>query len=119
MRPLLLLLLLASATLMAACATTKNGANWWVADFTTRDKNYRPFTLDRIRIGMTRQALLSAIDLPHSIQAATQDSETLEFEKWQAIQGPDYVEERLLVLIRGGRVAEFHVVKDTVKTNPW
>jgi len=40
---------------------------------------------------MSRDALLKAMDPPLNIQVQLKHSETIEFEKWRAVPGPDYV----------------------------
>lgn len=93
---------------LAACAPA--GANWLVADFNKSGKNYAPFPLQRIRIGQSENELVRVLGKDFRVVEASSDGTTLEWERWESVPGPDYVVERLLVRVVGGRAAQWRVI---------
>lgn len=108
------------STLLISCVTMSNGANWMLADFSAYDKNYSDFDLSVITIGAPES---SAYDLfpPYKpkVVAATKTSKILQYEKWRAIAGPDYLEQKLFIKIENGEISEYRLVNDVAVTNPW
>ena len=102
-----------------SCVTMNNGANWFYADFSTYEKNYNDFDTSKINIGMTESELKKIFPFESNVVEATKDYKIIQFEKWRAVPGPDYIEQKLLLKIMDGVVIEFKLVNDVAVTNPW
>jgi len=102
-----------------SCVSTETGANWWVKDFGTEDKNYKDFDTSILSIGMTEQELHEKLTIPYTISEMTNTYKVLRYEKWRAVAGSDYVEQVLSIKITNNILSEFKIINETVKTNPW
>jgi hypothetical protein len=105
--------------LIVSCVTMDNGANWFYADFSAYEKNYNDFDTSLIEIGMTENAVKNVFPFESKIVEATADYKVIQFEKWRAVPGPDYLEQKLFIKIVSGNVTEFKLINDVAITNPW
>src|SRR5688500_4572118 len=80
------------------CASNPAGSNWALADFNKYDRNYQPFPIQRLRIGMAKNEVLALLPAGAnvSLMSAGSGGETYTAERWHAVAGPDYLDERLV-----------------------
>lgn len=115
-----LALLLAIVFTFSSCVSIGNGANWFYADFSTYDKNFKDFDVSNIRIGMSEKELTDALpQYSPKIVAESKTTKTFQYEKWRAVPGPDYLEQKLFIKFENGEVVEYQIVNDVAITNPW
>lgn len=98
----------ALALLCAGCASNPSGSNWAVADFNKYGLNYAPFNVDRLQPGAPL-AEIKALYPSATRIAAGPNSETYSVDRWESVQGPDYVAERLIMRFQNGRLAEWKI----------
>jgi hypothetical protein len=94
------------------------GCAWWVKDLNKGDKNYDPLPVELVRVGQGREEVIRILGTNFRRVEASEEGEVLEWERWKAVMGPDYVEERLVVAIARGKVAKWRIARDTVEVVP-
>jgi hypothetical protein len=97
---------MALAGLLTGCAQMPNGATWAVADFALYGQNYRPFPLQMMQPGLTRQLLHDNIEGGLKQMGA---SDVWVAQRFASVPGPDYVAERLYVRVESDMVTAWQV----------
>jgi len=104
------------AVMLTGCASSPQGANWALADFNKYDRNYAAFPTEKLRIGMPKGEALSLFGANAKSVSAEANGETYVVDKWLAVAGPDYVEERLFMRFERDKLANWKVDKGNVVT---
>ncbi len=112
MKPIVALMgIIAIGSIATSCATTKGGANWWLADFDKYDKNYRNFGTESIVIGMTVEETLSQLKMKARKIEESSDYQVYAYEKWIAVVGDDYIDEVLYLRFENGFLSKWQIKK--------
>ena len=102
---------------LTACNTTSNpaGSTWAVADFENYDKNYSDFDTSSITIGMSKGAVIAIFGDKFNAVGASQEGETIAYDKWRSVTGPDYVEKTLNFTFNNDALVSWEI-QDVSKT---
>jgi hypothetical protein len=95
--------------LLAATAPALAQANWWLKDIENPEANYRPLTVDGLRVGQSRADIETLLGRSLDRVASSSSGETYMVEQWVAVQGPDYVENRLYLKFVRGTLAAWQI----------
>jgi len=95
--------------ILTACNNTlPKGADFWTTDFANYNRNYADFETDRLKIGMTRQEVISVLGDKFVVIKKNSNSEVIEYERLKSSY-VDYVGWTLHVSFKDNLLEEWKI----------
>jgi hypothetical protein len=104
--------------MFTGCALNPTGSNWAVTDFNKYDKNYAPFPTTKLKMGLSKEKIISLLGDNHELIEAGSEYEVLAYQQWKSVLGPDYQEKTLYLKLENNHLTHWKITNDTISIVP-